>query len=62
MTELISPLKFMQFGYAPKGSSVVMYRSRKFIHHQYFCSPDWSGGIFVSPTMAGSRLDLVELG
>ena len=38
-----------------------MYRSPKYIHHQYFCSPDWSGVIFVSPTMAGSRNDLLHL-
>ena len=32
-----------------------MYREKKYVHHQYFVSTDWSGGIFVSPTMAGSR-------
>ncbi len=32
-----------------------MYREKKYIHNQYFVSTDWSGGIFVSPTMAGSR-------
>ena len=44
-----------KFGYAPKGSSVIMYSSKKFIHHQYYISADWTGGIFVSPTLAGSR-------
>jgi len=44
-----------KFGYAPKGSSVIMYRDKKHIHHQYYISADWSGGIFVSPTLAGSR-------
>ena len=44
-----------KFGYAPKGSSVIMYSDKKYIHHQYYISSDWSGGIFVSPTMAGSR-------
>merc|ERR1719158_339811 len=44
-----------EFGYAPKGSSVIIYRDPKYIHHQYFVSKDWSGGIFVSPTLAGSR-------
>lgn len=32
-----------------------MYSDRKFIHSQYFVSTKWSGGLFVSPTMAGSR-------
>ena len=34
-----------------------MYSSKKFIHHQYYISADWTGGIFVSPTLAGSRSD-----
>merc|ERR1712107_680105 len=29
--------------------------SKEYIHHQYYISADWSGGIFVSPTLAGSR-------
>ena len=45
----------LQFGYAPKGSSVIMYSSNEYIHYQYYVAADWSGGIFVSPTMAGSR-------
>jgi len=44
-----------KFGYAPKGSSVIMYSSNKYIHHQYYVSTEWTGGIFVSPTLAGSR-------
>ena len=46
---------FFQFGYAPKGSSVILYREKKYIHCQYYISTNWSGGLFVSPTMAGSR-------
>ena len=36
---------YFQFGYAPKGSSVIMYREKKYIHHQYYVSADWTGGI-----------------
>ena len=32
-----------------------MYSDRKYIHHQYYVAADWSGGIFISPTLAGSR-------
>ncbi len=46
---------FLQFGYAPKGSSLILYRSREHIHHQFYVNSDWSGGVFISPTMAGSR-------
>ncbi|XP_005156777.1 sphingosine-1-phosphate lyase 1 isoform X1 [Danio rerio] len=44
-----------KYGYAPKGSSVVLYSNRKFRHYQYFVAPDWQGGIYASPSMAGSR-------
>lgn len=44
-----------KYGYAPKGSSVVMYRSKKYRMYQYSLAPEWSGGIYASPSMAGSR-------
>lgn len=44
-----------KFGFAPKGSSVILYRYAKTRHAQYFVSPDWTGGIYASPTIAGSR-------
>ena len=44
-----------KFGYAPKGSSVILYSSNEYIHHQYYVATEWTGGIFVSPTLAGSR-------
>lgn len=44
-----------KYGYAAKGTSVVMYRGRELRHHQYFVAADWPGGLYYSPTMAGSR-------
>ena len=44
-----------KYGYAVKGSSVIMYRSPSYRHYQYFVAADWSGGIYASPTMPGSR-------
>ncbi|XP_062851648.1 sphingosine-1-phosphate lyase 1 [Trichomycterus rosablanca] len=44
-----------KYGYAPKGSSVVLYRDKKYRHYQYFVAPDWQGGIYASPSIAGSR-------
>ncbi|ROT82894.1 putative sphingosine-1-phosphate lyase 1-like, partial [Penaeus vannamei] len=44
-----------KYGQAHKGSSVIMYRSPEFRHYQYFVTPDWPGGIYGSPTIAGSR-------
>ena len=44
-----------KFGYAAKGTSVVLYRGRELRHHQYFTISDWPGGLYCSPTFAGSR-------
>ncbi|CAJ0830396.1 10104_t:CDS:10 [Entrophospora sp. SA101] len=44
-----------KYGFAPKGSSVIMYRSKKLRKFQYFFAPDWTGGIYCSPSIAGSR-------
>ncbi|XP_045595073.2 sphingosine-1-phosphate lyase [Procambarus clarkii] len=44
-----------KYGYAPKGSSVIMYREAKWRHHQFFVTPDWQGGIYATATIAGSR-------
>ncbi|MET0406651.1 MAG: aminotransferase class V-fold PLP-dependent enzyme [Cystobacter sp.] len=44
-----------KFGYAAKGTSVVLYRGNALRAHQYFTSTEWSGGIYFSPTFSGSR-------
>ncbi|MCA9539821.1 MAG: aspartate aminotransferase family protein, partial [Myxococcales bacterium] len=44
-----------KYGYAPKGSSVVIYRSMRLLRHQFFVTTDWPGGIYISPSMQGSR-------
>lgn len=44
-----------KYGYAPKGSSVVMFSTPELRRHMYFVAPDWTGGIYASPTIAGSR-------
>lgn len=44
-----------KYGFAPKGSSVVLYREAKYRDHQWFCIPDWPGGIYATPTIGGSR-------
>ena len=44
-----------KYGYAPKGTSVVMYANKELCHKQYFISPNWQGGIYGTPSMAGSR-------
>lgn len=44
-----------KYGYAPKGASVVVYRDMSYLRHQFFVSTDFPGGIYISPTMAGTR-------
>ena len=44
-----------KYGFAPKGNSTILYRNKKLREYQYFLSPDWTGGVYGSPTMAGSR-------
>ncbi|KAJ9600131.1 hypothetical protein L9F63_009541, partial [Diploptera punctata] len=44
-----------KYGFAPKGSSVILYSEPKFRHHQFCVSTDWPGGVYGSPTVNGSR-------
>jgi sphinganine-1-phosphate aldolase len=44
-----------KYGYTPKGSSVILYRNPGYRKFQYFSAVEWPGGIYVSPTFAGSR-------
>jgi sphinganine-1-phosphate aldolase len=44
-----------KYGFAPKGNSVLLYRNRLYRGYQYFIYPDWSGGVYASPSVAGSR-------
>ncbi|KAJ2905259.1 putative sphingosine-1-phosphate lyase protein [Zalerion maritima] len=44
-----------KYGFAPKGSSTVLYRTQQLRTYQYFVSADWSGGVYASPGIAGSR-------
>lgn len=44
-----------KFGYAAKGTSVVLYRGVALRRYQYYTIADWPGGLYFSPTLAGSR-------
>ena len=44
-----------KYGFAPKGNSVLLYRNKSYRSNQYFIYPDWSGGVYASPSVAGSR-------
>lgn len=51
-----------KYGFAPKGSSIVMYRNTKLRECQYYILTDWTGGMYGSPTLAGSRPGALMVG
>jgi len=44
-----------KYGYAAKGTSVILYRGQALRRYQYFTVTDWPGGLYFSPSFAGSR-------
>jgi sphinganine-1-phosphate aldolase len=44
-----------KYGYAAKGTSVVLYRGRELRRHQFYVATEWPGGLYYSPSLAGSR-------
>src|SRR5258708_24093246 len=44
-----------KYGYALKGTSVLLYRNSDLRKYQYFNFTDWPGGIYFSPGLSGSR-------
>lgn len=44
-----------KYGFAAKGASAIIYRDMSHLRHQFFVATDWPGGIYVSPSMPGTR-------
>ena len=44
-----------KYGYASKGVSVILYRDRQLARFQPFVTTNWLGGLYGSPSMAGTR-------
>ena len=44
-----------KYGYAAKGASVLVYRSMDMLKHQFFVATEFPGGVYASPTIAGTR-------
>ncbi|MDH3301789.1 MAG: aminotransferase class V-fold PLP-dependent enzyme [Acidimicrobiia bacterium] len=47
-----------KLGYAPKGVSVILHRTRELRRYQTFVFDDWLGGFYASPNLQGSRSGL----
>ncbi|MFP6654298.1 MAG: aspartate aminotransferase family protein [Myxococcota bacterium] len=44
-----------KYGFGLKGTSVLLCRNRTLRRYQYFATPEWRGGKYNSPGIAGSR-------
>ncbi len=44
-----------KYGYAAKGASCVLYRNSEKRKQQYFVYTEWTGGIYASPSVSGTR-------
>mmetsp|Transcript_100513 Transcript_100513/g.181408 ORF Transcript_100513/g.181408 Transcript_100513/m.181408 type:complete len:542 (+) Transcript_100513:474-2099(+) len=44
-----------KYGFSPKGASVVMFSNKELRHHMYCFLTEWTGGIYATATMTGSR-------
>ena len=47
-----------KLGYAPKGVSVILHRTKESRQYQTFVFDDWLGGFYASPNMQGTRSGL----
>jgi glutamate/tyrosine decarboxylase-like PLP-dependent enzyme len=47
-----------KLGYAPKGVSVILHRTKRSRKYQTFVFDDWLGGFYASPNLQGSRSGL----
>jgi glutamate/tyrosine decarboxylase-like PLP-dependent enzyme len=47
-----------KLGYAPKGVSVILHRSKALRRHQTFVFDGWLGGFYASPNLQGTRSGL----
>ncbi len=44
-----------KYGYAAKGASTIFYKDPAYRRFQFFAYADWPGGLYGSPTVAGTR-------
>lgn len=44
-----------KYGYAVKGTSVVLFRNAEIRRAMYFITTEWPGGVYATATVAGSR-------
>tara|TARA_B100000963_G_scaffold66501_1_gene54678 strand:+ start:4836 stop:6320 length:1485 start_codon:yes stop_codon:yes gene_type:complete len=45
-----------KYGLAPKGSSLLLWKDRSMKKYQYFVAANWTGGLYASVSLPGSRV------
>ena len=40
---------------SPKGASTILYKNKEILGNQYFIDEKWSGGVYATSTIGGSR-------
>ena len=46
---------FHKYGLSPKGASSILYKNKNFLKYQYYIDVNWSGGVYCTSTISGSR-------
>ena len=44
-----------KYGGSPKGASVILYKNKELMKHQYYIDDKWTGGIYATHTFKASR-------
>lgn len=44
-----------KYGYSAKGASLILFRTSALRRCMFFATTDWAGGVYASPTLAGTR-------
>jgi len=44
-----------KYGYSPKGASIILYKTKELRKFQFSVYTKWSGGVYGSPTILGTR-------
>jgi sphinganine-1-phosphate aldolase len=51
-----------KFCYGPKGASLLLFRDKELRKGTWFSITSWTGGLYITPTLAGSRSGAVIAG
>ena len=52
---------YHKYALCPKGSSIIMFNSRKYADYAYYVQPDWCGGIYATNSFTGSKSGNISL-